>query len=96
MSLLSWAIESARGEKRGGPAAFAAEQKRRYSAVFDTEDGRWVLADMCNSYGVFDQLPPVDAQGVLDSHMLAFLEGRRSAVVNILKLVKLPLIEEGE
>lgn len=97
MSLFNWCRDNLGAQGRAlSLLGFERERKRRYAAVFDNEDGRWVLADLANVHGVFNELPPLDSEGRLDSHKLALFEGKRSVVVNIIKYVKLPLLEEEE
>jgi hypothetical protein len=57
----------------------AAERQRDYKDAFGTSTGRRVLKDMCDRCGVFIPFTHLDA------HNMAIQEGRREAVMDILR-----------
>jgi len=58
-----------------------AELLLKYMAVFNTDDGRAILADMCRTFHVFDSTMGDSPQET------AFNEGARSVILRILKTI---------
>ena len=54
------------------------ERRQRYREVFESEDGKWVLADLMQTCG-YGQ----DPHSPGDSHTTAYLVGRQFSVLHI-------------
>ncbi len=80
------------GQNRA-PTAEAAERVRRqyYHDVFKTPAGEWVLADLARTHGVLQETIPSPE---LTPVMIAHADGRRSAIVNLIKYVEQPIEHE--
>lgn len=61
--------------------------RRNYQAVFDTEEGRYVLSDLCKRFGVFDTM----IKGNNDVELLPYKEGQRSVPLFILGIMGIDL-----
>jgi len=72
-----------------------AEKQRRakYEQVFNSPEGRWVLADMARMHGVFSGRMRKDGAGGADALQMAFDTGARSVVLDLLRMVDEPLID---
>ena len=92
MGLFRWMWEGYAGQHRA-PTPEAAERARRqkYHNVFNTEDGRWVLADLARQHNVLSEIQISDE---MNPTRLAVEEGRRSVIVNLIKYVDQPFFEE--
>jgi len=58
-----------------------AELLLKYRALFNTDDGRAILADMCRTFHVFNSTISDDP------YQTAYNEGARSVVLRILKTI---------
>ena len=66
------------------------QRYRSYKEVFETKDGRVVLADMCRAHGVFDGgFDP-------DPYEHARMAGERNSVLRILTILNLTSAEIAE
>ncbi len=69
------------------------EMKRHYRKVFSGPRGQIVLADMASRAFVLESIL-VNEIGPVDPYLMAFHEGRRSAVVDLLQYLDEDLIQE--
>ncbi len=65
---------------------FQKKWQSDYRTVFDSPQGRKVLADLCQRHFVFNSTHIPN-----DPYTSAFQDGRRSVVVDILRYVKIDL-----
>lgn len=65
-----------------------AERMRRqkYHNVFNSPDGQWVLADLARVHGILQETPSTPET---TPTMVALNEGRKSAIVNLIKYVEM-------
>ena len=64
------------------------ERKRRYSNVFETGDGPWVLQDIVKTCGVFQVESSVQGDGVAQALDTQYRAGQKAAALRILSVLK--------
>ncbi|MEE9366717.1 MAG: hypothetical protein V3W44_08530 [Dehalococcoidales bacterium] len=102
MSIRSQILQFIRREDKAGEAENAEERFRQleefrrldYRKVFAGPVGQRVLADLARRSFVLESTWAQHKEGQIDPFLMAFHEGRRAMVVELLEYLDEPIIEE--